>query len=317
MILGVSVVRSEADIIETMVRQNLHYLDHIVVIDNGSIDGTPDVIRRLQSEGLPCELRIDTRQNHQQHTILTEFVRGSSQDFAATRIVLIDGDEFIDGDRDAVVEEFKTSSDVLNIPWKTYVPTPEDDTSGRTVLSRIGHRRAFEDPQYSKASIPQNLCSSIKVGRGSHSVRRNRKRVRGVPARHISIAHFPVRSPEQLVGKILLGSWKIRMRRHSTGEANHWMDLARELRQSPHLSHERFFEVASTYANQSKGTLVFDPLDVKFDETLAEPYRERGMLLTDIVEFTEHLVAQYGYRRNMRQRAGDWVRSVLSGGSRS
>ncbi|MEM6758520.1 MAG: glycosyltransferase family 2 protein [Pseudomonadota bacterium] len=317
MILGVSVVRNEADIIETMVRQNLYYLDHIVMIDNGSIDGTPDIIRRLQSEGLSCELRIDTRQNHQQHMILTEFIQRTTQEFSATRIVLIDGDEFIDGDKDAVVEELRTSSDVLNIPWKTYVPTPNDDTSERTILSRIGHRREIEDPQYSKASIPQSMCSSIKVGRGSHSVRQNRKRVRGVPARNISFAHFPVRSPQQLVGKILLGSWKIRMRKHSRGEANHWMDLARELQQTPDLSDARFFEIASYYANQSKGTLVFDPQNVKFDETLIEAYREPDVLLRDIVEFTEQLVTQHGYRRNIRQRTGDWVRSVFSGHSRS
>lgn len=317
MILGVSVIRNEADIIETMVRQNLNYLDHLVVIDNGSIDGTPDIIRRLQSEGLSCELRFCTRQNHQQHAILTDFVQGSVREFSATRVVLIDGDEFIDGDRDAVVEEFNTSSDVLAIPWKTYVPTQDDDRTGRTVLSRIRHRRAFECPQYVKASIPKDLCGLIKVGRGSHSVRRNGKKVRAVSARNISIAHFPVRSPEQLVGKVLLGSWKIRMRKHSSGEAGHWMDLARELRQTPHLSDERFFEIASTYANQSRATLVFDPVDVKFDEMLAEPYREPGMLLRDVVEFTEQLVAQHGYRRNMRQRAGDWVRSVFSGAARS
>ena len=313
MIVGVSVVRNEADIIETMVRQNLHYLDHLVIIDNGSVDGTPDIVTRLHREGLSCELRFDDRRNHQQHAILTDFVRNAAQDFDPKRLVFLDGDEFLDGDRDAVVDEFTNSPDVLNIPWKTYVPTPQDDPAAKTVLSRIKHRRKSEDPQYFKASIPHALCQSIQVGRGSHNVRENGRKRRGVPAQAATIAHFPVRNAQQLVGKILIGSWKIRMRKHSRGEARHWMDLANEFRQSPSLSDSRFFEIASTYANQSKSDLVLDPIDVKFDEMAVESPRNDGLLLTDIMEFTEELVAQYGYTRSIRQRAGDWIRTMFRG----
>src|SRR6476646_8028016 len=63
--VGVSVVKNEADIIEANVRHNLRYLDRIVVFDHDSCDATPRILDALAKEGLPVTLltrRADKRE---------------------------------------------------------------------------------------------------------------------------------------------------------------------------------------------------------------------------------------------------------------
>ena len=311
MIIGVSVVRNESDIIEAMLRQNLFYLDRLIVIDNGSIDETPNIVSRLQAEGLSCELHADTRRNHQQHHILTEFIRETRKKYDAKRIIFLDADEFLCGDRHVFTDEMNPSHGVLHIPWKTYVPSPDDDPLALSVLSRIKHRREFESPQFSKVTLPCNLDGNIEVGRGSHSIRHDGQKVVGREAESVCIGHFPVRTPQQLLGKILLGSWNVRMRKHSMGEANHWMDLSREFQSHPDLDNERFYEIAAGYASDQKSALVLDPIEIQFDESLIEIRNLEDVLLRDIVQFTEHLVAQHGYEQTTRQKIGAWIKQNI------
>ncbi|MBQ1762801.1 MAG: glycosyltransferase family 2 protein, partial [Aquincola sp.] len=51
--LALGMVKNEADIVEAFVRHNLHFVDLMVLLDNGSTDGTRDILEALQKEGLP------------------------------------------------------------------------------------------------------------------------------------------------------------------------------------------------------------------------------------------------------------------------
>ncbi|MEM1076602.1 MAG: glycosyltransferase family 2 protein [Pseudomonadota bacterium] len=93
--LGLSVVKNEADIIEAMVRHNLQYLDHMVIFDNGSLDGTVDILRALAAETGRVEVRIDTRAGHIQRSIINGFLRAHALEYDPVQVVLLDGDELI------------------------------------------------------------------------------------------------------------------------------------------------------------------------------------------------------------------------------
>ena len=52
-LLGVAMVRDEADVIEAFVRHTLSVLDGLAIVDHGSLDGTSDILASLAAEGLP------------------------------------------------------------------------------------------------------------------------------------------------------------------------------------------------------------------------------------------------------------------------
>ena len=46
-LVGLAVVKNEADIIEAMIRHNLQFLDALVVVDNASADQTAQIVGAL------------------------------------------------------------------------------------------------------------------------------------------------------------------------------------------------------------------------------------------------------------------------------
>ena len=57
--IGVACVKNEEDIIEAFVRHNLVYLDRLLVLDHGSTDDTPSILKALQEEGLDLQILHD------------------------------------------------------------------------------------------------------------------------------------------------------------------------------------------------------------------------------------------------------------------
>lgn len=51
-IVAVSRILDEADIIEAFLRHTATFVDHHVVLDNGSRDGTLEIMKNLHNEGL-------------------------------------------------------------------------------------------------------------------------------------------------------------------------------------------------------------------------------------------------------------------------
>jgi hypothetical protein len=60
----VTSVRNEVDVIEALVRHNLTVLDGLVVIDHGSLDGTAEILAKLQREGLHLRVVRDPKDRH-------------------------------------------------------------------------------------------------------------------------------------------------------------------------------------------------------------------------------------------------------------
>ncbi|MGB3243937.1 MAG: glycosyltransferase family 2 protein [Sulfitobacter sp.] len=313
MILGVTVVRNEADIIETMVRQNLHFLDHLVVIDNHSIDETPDIVGRLGDQGLPCELRSDGRRNHVQHIILSEFLNECQKNFDPKRVIVLDADEMIKAEKVEFTAEMSSSEDIIDLPWATYVPTSDDDPEARSFLSQITRRRAFESPNYTKVTIPKRYLGSVDLGPGSHGLKVKGKKITGQVSETTKLAHFPVRTSEQLLGKVMLGAWNVRTRKHRSSEAFHWIELAKQFYRTPHVSPEQLSKIAGMYAADTEIDLVNDPVNIHFDESLLGEVNTKDRLLRDIIRFTEELVCRVEKKRNLRQRVGDHLRHKILG----
>ena len=55
--IAISRVRNEFDIIEAFVRHHAHHFEKLIILDDGSTDGTYEVLLSLQTAGLPLVLR--------------------------------------------------------------------------------------------------------------------------------------------------------------------------------------------------------------------------------------------------------------------
>jgi hypothetical protein len=149
------------------------------------------------------------------------------------------------------------------LPWKTYVPTINDDPQETNVLRRIRHRRAAEVRPFFKCLIPSSLFDCAQIQTGNHAVldRSTAQPLATVLSDSLSLAHFPVRSIAQITRKIATG-WTGLERQAAARQVFHWHDLhARFAHQSP--TETDLTQIALRYALQEDDptpALLCDPV---------------------------------------------------------
>ena len=211
-VVGLSVVKNEGDVIEAFVRHNLRYLDYLFVLENGSVDDTGRILQKLRQEGLPVWSFDDSVAAHLQSEKISCLLSHVQSLFRPNVVVFLDADEFIRCPSRAEFNQRLNSIQPLHcalIPWCTFVRTPWDNGSGcRDVLRTFQYRRRLERPQYHKCILRTDGVSSVtlRVVQGSHSITDSEGNVLpGEILSGCSLAHFPVRSVDQLTTRCLLG----------------------------------------------------------------------------------------------------------------
>ncbi len=271
-IVTISVVRNEADIIETLVRFHAPWVDRMLMIDHASADATPAILERLRQEGLPVEITRSDAAGFVQGAMTTEAMQHAARD--ADWIVPLDADEFLHapgGDVHSVLQRCSEDA-VVRFPWRTYVPRAADDAAEANVLKRIRHRRCLEEPQYFKIAIPGKIARSKRavVEQGAHQLKRWARGDRGrFPVRTeegLRLAHFPVRSGPQMMTKALVG-WLSMLAKPDRGptETYHWKGLYDRFVESQTVDARELSELALRYASTDEAvwkrqTLVEDPV---------------------------------------------------------
>jgi hypothetical protein len=87
-------VRDEVDIIAAMVEHHLAQgADLIIATDNGSIDGTTEILQQYADRGV-LELHHDPVFRKQQHAVVTRMARRAYTEHAADWVINADADEF-------------------------------------------------------------------------------------------------------------------------------------------------------------------------------------------------------------------------------
>src|SRR5258708_2375124 len=124
-LFGAAMVRNEADIIEAFVRHNLSVLDGLTIVDHCSIDATPEILAKLQAEGLPLRVVNESNPAHRPSEIMTRLARDSLERDAADFVFALDGDEFLKiesrGTLESALATVPSGMHVL-VHWPTYVP---------------------------------------------------------------------------------------------------------------------------------------------------------------------------------------------------
>ena len=211
-LVGVTMARNEADIIEAFVRHNLRYLDEMLVLDHGSSDATGDILRALQAEGLPLTLAQPPREPiFKQADWTTHLARQAFADHAADYVFPIDADEFLRADSRAAIDDAldRLSAPVLSLPWPTYVC--RGDESGHP-LHVMRWRVDVAPGPLRKVVLPRQtgMAQDWKIGQGNHLLWTDADHGKwdagtSHPIPGVELAHLPLRSPEQLIAKVLIG----------------------------------------------------------------------------------------------------------------
>jgi hypothetical protein len=212
--VGVSVVKNEADIIEANIRHNLRYLDRMIVFDHDSCDATPRILQSLAAEGLPITLLTRRTDRHEfafwQGEFMTALARLAFEQHGADYVFPIDADEFLDAPARETIEAALGAcpNEIANIEWRTYVPGLGD--VGQHPLESLRWRIETAVPALPKIVISRRVMArEWMVGRGNHFFCNRAGSELSIHSaasvEGFGLAHLPFRSPQQLMAKVLVG----------------------------------------------------------------------------------------------------------------
>ncbi|WP_082171734.1 glycosyltransferase family 2 protein [Methylobacterium indicum] len=215
--VAVTRILDEADIVEAFVRHTAHFVSHHIFMDNGSNDGTIDILKSLAGEGFKITVFQNKSVHYNEREFNTFLYKEAVDRHAADWVVFLDADEFIDDSKLELsfVDYFNKLSTLHNpihcvkIPMVNYQYTRQDNQSEIITPLRVTKRLA---PLNSHKVIVSSKIrkNNIMIDNGSHRVLCNGYDVpEEIVEQNLWLAHFSERSPYQIVVKFVRGWAKI------------------------------------------------------------------------------------------------------------
>ena len=134
-ITGFVLVKNEEDIIESFIRYNMSILDLLIIIDNGSVDDTLEIINNLLKEGLNIVLERNSTLEFNQIKISNYYLRKiASGNYGKTDLIIpLDADEFIvsehENDSPRTILEGLKDDCLYLYKWRNYIPSSTQETN--------------------------------------------------------------------------------------------------------------------------------------------------------------------------------------------
>lgn len=224
-LVAVSIVKNEADIIEAFVRHTRAWVDHHLVFDHDSTDGTREILAALQREGLPLTLYTDDALGNLQQARSNFLTRLAAQSFAADWILPLDADEILTGPDRAALEKALAGigrDQPGSLRLLNYYPSTGDDAAEANPVKRLRHC-STSPSQTKKIIIPRPLAldAQVSAGKGSHALQRGPAPIPDQPLPgSFHLAHLALRSPQHQVLRVVLAE----LQKLSRGRAHAGLD---------------------------------------------------------------------------------------------
>ena len=195
---GVAMVKDEADIIGTTVRWMLTQVDHVIVADNGSTDGTREILAELG-----VEVVDDPECAYYQSRKMTALARMALA-AGATWVVPFDADEIWTSRWGRLGDVLGAIADygIVTAELYDHMATGLDDAAEPDPVRRMEWRRVapLELPK-----VAFRASCDVTVDQGNHWA------TYPVPARptehaRMIVHHLPYRSAEQMIRKVRNGA---------------------------------------------------------------------------------------------------------------
>ncbi len=208
-LIAVTRVLNEADIVEAFARHTAHFVDHHVFLDNGSHDGTVEILRALRDTvgGIDLlQVHTVTFCEHLHNTILYRIAASAAADW----VCCLDTDEFLrlpEGRLPDALAGVPVELEAVTLPLVNYYTTPRDDPAERLVTARIRHR--IRTPHGVSKMFIRGRLPEAQILDGNHAAIVEGREVRMAPLPGASLAHFPNRAGVQILAKAIVGRLKV------------------------------------------------------------------------------------------------------------
>lgn len=197
-------VRNEDDIIGENLKYHLNNgVDHFIITDHHSTDGTRDILREYERQGV-AEVRVEESNEHHQAAWVTEMARKAHDTYGADWVINNDADEFWMSKKGSIKDFFEA------IDPKVYkVHVPRFDFFYRPFKNiKFYDAMVFREFVRRWTKCCHRATSDIIVEVGNHDANSESlsKTLRGLETIDMILAHYPIRNPERYKNKMILGT---------------------------------------------------------------------------------------------------------------
>ena len=206
MIVIISRIKNSADIIESWIRANSAVADKFVLIDNHSSDGTVEILKLLKAEGFDIEILNGkvTEIQRDQMNFLLDYVEAHYQ---PDWVLPLDDDEILASDRIQDIKGYLSSLPAdkeFKVRWRVYTMRGNENQNEVCPLKRLGYCFINNQLDFPTVLLTNRILNEGAVlCQGNHSLKKCDYPV--VFLDDLYLAHYPVRSKEQMISKFLVG----------------------------------------------------------------------------------------------------------------
>ena len=213
---AVSIVKNEIDVVEWSIRHQLEQgIDAVLIADNGSTDGTVDVLMDLARD-LPIHVAVDEWPAWDQ-AVKTTLLAGEARRAGADWVIPFDADEFWFALGVSVAEHLRRSTATVEVAQMHNLFPLADGAEAS--WPKTVYRLDSTPSSYEKVAFRSHRTLSVSAG--NHDVYRWGRRQTG-----LRIAHLPWRSFEQMERKAAQGAAATAAAGLPSGVNKHWAALA-------------------------------------------------------------------------------------------
>ena len=198
-------VRNEADMIEANLDYHLAQgVDFVIVTDHGSTDGTDELLRAYERQGVVSVLRDDDVGHHQSRRV-TGMAQLALTEHRADWVIHNDADEFwwpVAGTLRDVFAAIPPDYGQIEVRRVNFLPTP---VTAEPFYSRMVYREAQSLNLVGQPLEPKRAHrphSGVVVAPGNHSISGGDLRPSPI-GEMLEIFHFPMRDYEQFERKVI------------------------------------------------------------------------------------------------------------------